>query len=178
MKNTKTRNMVITALLTALTILIPQLPLRVIIPPAFTATLTLHVPIFIAMFISPWSAAFVAIGSAFGFVLTGLPPTVAARASTHVVFAVVGAYMLRSKRGNIWFKLALVWFVTMILHAAMEAIIVIPAMRLFTNTENYAIYSAAYVTGIGTLIHHTIDYIITIPIVVALSRAKLIDLKI
>jgi len=175
---TKTRDMVITALLTALSILIPTAFtfLRVVLPPAFTATLMAHVPVVVAMFISPFSAAFVAIGSAFGFFLTGLPPVVTARAATHIIFAVVGAYMLKKMHGGALAKLIWVGFVTMILHAIMEAAVVIPMMFIVTESPDPAvIYTAAYVTGVGTLIHHAIDYVIAIGVVSALSKAKLID---
>ena len=78
----KTRDMVITALLIAIGIIIPIYFgfLRVILPPAFTATLLAHVPIFISIFISPWSAIFTAIGTTIGFAASGLDPVVTARA--------------------------------------------------------------------------------------------------
>jgi len=178
MNKNKTRDMVITALLTALTILIPTAFtfLRVVLPPAFTATLMAHVPIVVAMFISPFAAAFVAIGSALGFLLTGLPPVVTARAATHIVFAVVGAYMLKKMHCKPIMKLIWVGLVTMILHAVMEAAVVIPMMFIIQeNPDPAVIYTASYVTGVGTLIHHAIDYVIALGVVSALAAAKLIN---
>jgi len=179
MNKTNVRNMTITGLLTAISILIPMLPLRVILPPAFTATLAVHVPVMVSMFVSPFSAAFVAIGSAIGFGFTGLPPTVTARAATHIVFAVVGALMIRKQfsgiLGNKIVKVVVVGIVTMILHAGFEALVTIPAMRLFTGYDGAAIYAAATTVGIGTLMHHAVDYMITIVIISALADAKLID---
>jgi len=174
MKNIKTRNMVITALLTGLTIVIPMLPLRVWIPPAFTATLALHVPIFVAMFISPLSAAFVSLGSALGFAFTGLPPVIAARAATHVVFAVMGAYMIRKMAPFNVGKIVIIGLATAVIHAVFEMVAVIPFVILSPEEGNVA-YEAFFVVGVGTLIHHAIDYVITIGVLTALGKAKLID---
>ena len=53
------QEMTFAALLTAIAILIPSImPIKLIIPPA-SYTLGSHVPIFLAMFISPWVTAFV-----------------------------------------------------------------------------------------------------------------------
>jgi len=177
MNKTKTRDMVITALLTALSILIPMVftapPFRIPIGTAFTATLTAHVPIMIAMFISPWSAAFVAIGSAIGFIFSA-PLIIAARASTHIIFAMVGAYMILKMQSGTILKLITVWFVTMILHAGFEAIVTIPMMIYLGSPIPYV---EGYTVGFGTLIHHTIDYAIMLIVLSALSKAKFIDWK-
>ena len=108
----KTKDLVLTALLIAIGIIIPIYFgfLRVVLPPAFTATIMAHVPIFIAMFISPWSALFTAIGTTLGFAFSGLDPVVTARAGSHIVFALVGAFMIK-KRCN----LVLVGVVTAVL---------------------------------------------------------------
>ena len=185
-KNTKTRNMITAALLTALSILIPTAfaflrvpgPLFPIpLPPGVTATLTAHVPIMVSMFISPAAAAFVAIGSAIGFAFTGLPIVVTARAATHIVFAVAGAYML--KKMNVGFTAKLIWvgFITLILHAIMEAVVVIPVLFIITeNPDPALIYGTAYTAGGVTLVHHIVDYIITIGILSALAKAKFVKL--
>jgi len=179
--------MTIAALLTALSILIPTVftflrvpgPLFPLpLPPGVTATLTVHTPIMVAMFISPFSAVFVAIGSAIGFAITGLPPVVTARAATHVVFAIVGAFMIQKIQGNMWVKLTIVGLVTMILHAVMEALVVIPVLFIVTeNPDPTLIYATAYTAGIVTMIHHIVDFVITIGVVSALSKARLIDFK-
>ncbi len=57
----------ISAILTAFAILIPlMMPIKIIIGPA-SYTLASHIPLFIAMFISPATAIFVALGSSLGF---------------------------------------------------------------------------------------------------------------
>lgn len=169
----KTREMVLTALLIALGIIIPIYFgfLRVVLPPAFTATLMAHVPIFIAMFISPWSAIFTAIGTTAGFAFAGLSPVVTARAASHIVFAVVGAIMIRRR----W-NLVAVGVVTALLHALFEGLTVYVFLRfgLMAATESSFVSAAFYVTGVGTLIHDTIDYIIACLIGLALAKAHII----
>ena len=101
-KTVNTKKITITGLLTALAIIIPQLPLKIVLPPA-SFTLASHVPLAIAMFISPISAAFVAIGSTIGFFMS-FPTFVAARAATHLLWAVPGSYVLMYilKKNNIF----------------------------------------------------------------------------
>jgi len=170
--------MTIAALLTALTILIPIMfsPIRIPVGLTFTATLTVHAPILIAMFISPMAAAFVAIGSAIGFFFSA-PTVVFVRAATHVVFAVAGAYMIRKMSANVTFKLILVWLVTMLLHASFEAAAAGLMVYLAFEYPLYIAYAEAATTGVGTLIHHSIDYAIMLVVLVALSKARLIDFK-
>ena len=55
------------------------MPIKLIIPPA-SYTLGSHVPIFLAMFISPWVAAFVILASSLGYFMAGYPIVVVFRA--------------------------------------------------------------------------------------------------
>lgn len=165
-KTINTKDMVITALLIAFGIIIPTLfkPLQVTLPPAFTATITAHVPIFIAMCISPASAIFTAIGTTLGFLLSGIPIVVVARAASHIVFALVGAYMLCKKK-----NLVLVGVITALLHAAFEALTVYIFFAMgWTPSDSGLVL--AYTTGVGTLIHHAIDYVIAIVLIKALAK--------
>ena len=178
MNSIKTRNMIITALLTAFAIVIPMFTfLRVTIPPVFTATLSLHVPVMVAMFISPVSAAFVSLGGAIGFLVFpsagAAPMVVAARAATHIVFAVSGAYMIKKMTSFSLVKFVIIGLVLMPIHAIAEAFVVIP----FLPSGADVIYTAFLVTGVGTAIHHSIDYIITFGVINALDGAKLLELK-
>ena len=165
----KTKDIVITALLIAFGIIIPTAFgfLRVTLPPAFTATLTAHVPIFIAFFISPMSAIFTAIGTAIGFLVAGVDMVVVVRAASHIVFAIVGAYMVKKQRNII-----LIGIVTAILHAVFEAIVVYLFLAMgWTTSSDSFIKVAFYTTGIGTLIHHAVDYIIAVALIKALAQA-------
>lgn len=173
-KSLNVKDMVITALLIAFGIIIPTAfsGLRVILPPAFTATLTAHVPIFVAMFISPISAIFTAIGTALGFLLSGtVDLVVTVRAASHIVFAIVGAYMLQ--RGK---SIVLCGVVTAVLHALFEALVVFLflSMGWTKGAESSVFEMAFYVTGIGTIIHHIIDYIIAVALITALAKTKAI----
>ncbi len=170
-KSFNVKDMVITALLIAFGIIIPTMfsGLRVYIPP-FSATLTAHVPVFIAMFISPMSAIFTSIGTTIGFIFAGLDPAVTARAFSHIIFAIVGAFMI--KKGV---SIVLTGIVTMILHAVFEALVSLLFLSAGWSTSNgNMLYIAFYVTGIGTLIHHIIDYIIAVILVTALAKTKAI----
>ncbi len=170
-KSLNVKDMVITALLIAFGIIIPTMfsGLRVYIPP-FSATLTAHVPVFVAMFISPMSAIFTAIGTTVGFIFAGLDPAVTARAFSHIIFAIVGAFMI--KKG---FSIVLTGIVTMFLHAVFEALVSLLFLSVGWSVSNgNMFYIAFYVTGIGTLIHHIIDYIIAVILVKALSKTKAI----
>lgn len=169
-----TRELVITALLIAFGIVIPTACgfLRVILPPAFTATLLSHVPIFIAMFISPWSALFTAIGTTIGFGLSGLDPVVVARAGSHIVFAMVGAFMIKK---NV--SLVLTGVVTTLIHAVCEALTVYLFLSVGWTAakDGLSFVSIAfYTTGIGTILHSAIDYIIAVIVGLPLSKAKAI----
>ncbi len=169
-----TRDMVITALLIAIGIIIPIYFgfLRVILPPAFTATLLSHVPIFIAMFISPLSAAFTAIGTTIGFASSGLDPVVTARAGSHIIFALVGAFMIKKNC-----SLVVTGLVTALLHALFEALTVYIFLSLGWSVakEGVTYFSIAfYTTGLGTLIHDIIDFIVACGVGIALTKARAI----
>lgn len=174
MKRNKMREFTITGLLTALAIIIPMImPVKVLMPP-FTATLASHLPLIVSMFISPFSAIITAIGSAIGFYVT-MSPIVAARAATHVIFTVAGAYMIR-KRANAY----LVILVTMILHSVSDMLIVYiiagaagMASLLNDQTMGYVMW----VIAIGTSIHHLVDYAVAIPVINILNKAKFIEHK-
>ena len=91
----KTQFMTMTALLTAIAILIPIImPFKIVIPPA-SYTLGSHIPIFIAMFLSPLMAAFVIIASSLGFLMAGYPMVIVLRAFSHIVFGTLGALYLK-----------------------------------------------------------------------------------
>ena len=171
-KKLSTKNMVITALLIAFGIIIPTAFgfLRVILPPAFTATLTTHVPIFIAMFVSPTSAIFTAIGTAIGFLFAGLDMVVVIRAASHIGFAIAGAYMVKKGR-----SIVLTGVVTAVLHALLEAVVVYLFLALGWTTSSEAFVKVAfYTTGIGTLVHHLVDYIIAIVLMKALVKGNVV----
>ncbi|MHC6179799.1 ECF transporter S component [Clostridium sp. JNZ X4-2] len=145
-------------LLTALAIIVPTAfgILKIQIGP-FSATLAAHVPMFISMFLGPFAAVMVGIGSVIGFLVTS-PLVIAARASSHIFVGLAGALMLR--RG-ISFKKVIV--LTAPIHAVLEAIAVIPF--------GFTMYKVLIVVGTGTLIHHMVDGVISLAILGALARS-------
>ena len=91
----KTQFMTMTALLTAIAILIPiVMPFKIVIPPA-SYTLGSHIAIFIAMFLSPLMAVFVILASSFGFLMAGYPMVIVFRAFSHIFFGTLGAIYLQ-----------------------------------------------------------------------------------
>ncbi len=159
--NNKIKQMVYAALLTALAIIIPiQFSfLRVYIPP-FSATLAAHVPMFIAMLISPMTAVVVGVGSTLGFLFTGLDIAVVCRAATHILVGFVGAKVIQ--KSNNYTKAAII---TAPIHGLAEALVVIPFVGL-------DIYQLVIVTGVCGMIHHLIDSVLAGILVQAISKAK------
>lgn len=162
----KTIKLVYAALFTAMAIIIPIYFgfLRVVIGP-FTATLGSHIPVFLAMFISPVAAIGVGLGSTLGFFMAGLPAPVIARAAMHMVVGYLGALMI--KRGISFTKVV---FITAPIHALLESLVVIPIIGWDVKTVLLTI-------GVGTILHHLVDGVFTGVFVRALSKAMRKDIS-
>lgn len=158
----KVKQMVYAGLLTALAIIIPiQFSfLKIFVPPAFTATLAAHVPMMLAMLISPFVAVIVGIGSTIGFAITGLPIVVVARAATHIAVGYIGAKIIIKNRSYVQAVL-----VTAPIHGLLEMIVAIPFIGL---TVDWALI----VTLVGSMIHHLADGIIAYVIVKAVAKSR------
>lgn len=143
------RSMAITAILIALAIIIPLYFgfLKVTVGP-FTATVASHVPVMLSVFVSPWSAILVGVGSTIGFLLT-TPLFVAARAATHIVFGGVAAW-LYLKGWKPWQAL----LAALPIHALLEGLVVLPF--------GFSWKDGFLVTALGTVAHHTVDLIIAL----------------
>lgn len=145
----KTRELVLTAVLIAFSLIIPLYfgYLKVTIPP-YTATVASHVPVMLAIFVSPLSAILVGLGSTVGFWVTA-GPVIAARASSHIVFGGLGAWLFR--RGvKPWQAL----LAMLPVHALIESLVVLPF--------GFSLYEGFIVVGIGTALHHLVDLAITL----------------
>lgn len=155
----KIRKMVFAAVLTAIAIIIPTQFgfLKITIGP-FTATIASHVPMFLAMLISPAVAIFVGVGSALGFFIT-TPLVVAARAAMHIVVGFVGALIINKDKD---FKKAIVF--TAPIHGILEGLIVIPF--------GFSVYEFVVVVAVGTIIHHFVDGVISYALANALAKAR------
>ncbi len=171
MKN-KTRELVLAAILTALAIIITYSPVKLNLP-FFTLTLGAHVPTFLAMFVSPWVAVMSVIGSCIGFFLAIPAPNnllVVVRAALHIIFVLAGMKML-DKKMNIF----LVIILTSLLHSVAEGIAVYVLTPVIIPDSPTTSLWAAWIALAGTFVHHYIDAAIATPILLALSRAKLVN---
>ncbi|MGI6128657.1 MAG: ECF transporter S component [bacterium] len=160
----RNKDLVYGALLTALSLLIPLAfgnYLRVYLPP-FSATLASHVPVMIAMLVSPVVAVLVGLGSAAGFLVV-LGPIVAARALIHIVIGVVGAQLISRNRS---FVTALL--ITAPIHALGEVLVVLPF--------GFSSYDAWILVGAGTLLHHLADSAIALAVAGSLKVAGVLNL--
>ena len=162
------RSMIVAALLCAIGIIIPMFsPIKFAVEPV-SFTLASHVAIFIAMFISPGAAAFVALGTTVGFFFGGFPLVIVARAATHIIFALIGAFTLKKWpeiMDSIW-KLAIFAFIIAVVHGASEILAVTPFYMSNGMTVGY--YSKGYVTtvvllvGVGSIVHSMVDFCIAL----------------
>jgi niacin transporter len=167
MTNQTSRIKIITiaGLLSAIGILIPMIAPKIIIPPA-SFTLASHVAVFIAMFISPPVAIAVAAITAFGFFIAGVfPLVVVLRALSHLIFATLGAYLLK-KNGNILLSVkSTVVFALLIsvVHAVAEVVVVsIFYMNGSVTYTNGYFISVILLVGVGAFIHSLIDFTIAV----------------
>lgn len=171
------KNLVLTALLCAMGIIIPVFsPFKIILEPA-SFTLASHVPIFIAMFISPTVALAVALGTSLGFLLGGFPIVIVLRALTHCIFAFLGAIFLKKFPNtlNSTKKSFLYSFIIGIIHSTCEVLVVIPFYISGNLSQGYYnngfIFSIVILIGIGGLIHSMIDLWISQKIWTALPKS-------
>lgn len=163
----KVKIMTIAALLSALGILIPMIFPSIRLEPA-SFTLASHVPVFIAMFISPTVAAFVAAVTTFGFFIGGFPIVVVLRAMTHLIFALIGAFIL--KHNNHMFSTikgtALFSIVISLIHGLAEVAVVtyfyqVSSMSALYYEKGYLI-SVILLVGVGTIVHSLLDFSIAL----------------
>ena len=168
----KTKDMVISALLIAIGILIPMIftgpPFRIVVGP-YSATLMAHVPVIISMFISPWTAVFTAVGTTIGFFFTA-PVVVAVRAASHIAFAVLGAFLIQKGM-----RVIPLCVLTGIIHGVFEGLVVMVFFMggLSSPASGYSVSAMVWITVIGTFAHHCVDFVIAYIVGHALARAKL-----
>ncbi len=155
------KSITIAGLLTALAIVIPLFMPKLPVPQPFSVTPASHLPVILAMFVSPFTVVCTVIGSSIAFFIT-LGPIVALRAFSHLLFALVGCYLLKRK-----YNLFLVILATALLHAFGEIIVVL-AFSMFGMAEATA-YFLWGVTGGITLLHHCFDFFLTMIVYKALQ---------
>ncbi len=157
-----TKKLTIVALLTSLAIVIPFAVFFKVIVPPFSATLGSHVPMFISMLLGPEAAIMVGLGSALGFFLT-LGPLIGARAAMHIIVGVIGAKFI--KKGTSFAKVAAI---TAPIHGLLEVLVIIPFV-------DFDVYKLLVITGVGTMLHHTVDAFIAYVVINVLQRSETIS---
>ena len=182
MKTNSVKRLTISALLIAMGIIIPMVIPRITIGPA-SFTLASHVPVFIAMFISPVVAIAVSLGTGFGFFLSATP-IIALRALSHLIFAVIGAVILQkhpeiliNKEGKFTLlngKLQLFNVGIGVIHSAAELVVVSVFYTMGNLPGTYYtagfMYSIFLLMGVGGLIHSLVDFSIAYFLASTLSK--------
>lgn len=182
MKTNSVKRLTISALLIAMGIIIPMVMPRITIGPA-SFTLASHVPVFIAMFISPVVAITVSLGTGFGFFLSATP-IIALRALSHLIFAVIGAVILQkhpeiliNKEGKFTLlngKLQLFNVGIGVIHSAAELVVVSVFYTMGNLPGTYYtagfMYSIFLLMGVGGLIHSLVDFSIAYFLASTLSK--------
>lgn len=140
-----------TAILASLTIVFALFMPKIYMGP-FTATLGLHVPLFLSFSLGPWHSFLVGIFSAIGFLLTGLPTVIAARAAMHGLVGLFGGWLVVKQKWSLFSTL----LATSVLHASTEALIILPF--------GFEFQTGLILVGGGTFVHHTIDSILALMI--------------
>ncbi|MDO4535865.1 MAG: ECF transporter S component [Clostridium perfringens] len=171
------KKLVLTALLCAIGIVIPMFsPFKIILEPA-SFTLASHVPIFIAMFISPSVALTVAIGTTLGFLLGGFPIVIVLRALSHSIFAFLGGVFLKkhpsiltSTKSSFLYSLVIGF-----IHSICEVLVVIPFYTSSNLSQGYYdkgfLFSIMILIGLGTVVHSMVDLWISQKIWIAIPKS-------
>ena len=159
----RSRELMISAILIAMGILIPLImPIKVVIGPA-SYTLASHVPIFIGLMISPFVALSVTLGTTLGFLLAGFPAVIVLRALSHFLFVLVAIYLIKQLDINHLSldKQLIIYFAINIIHGLGEVLAVyfFSVNAHTTNTEGF-FYTLWVLVGIGTVIHGFVDYLL------------------
>ncbi len=164
---TNTKKLTASALLIALAILIPMVfgntPLKIYIPP-FSATLGSHIPMFIGMFLGPFEAIVIGIGSTVGFMLAMGNPIIALRAASHIIVGYVAAKMILKKMS---YAKAVAF--TAPIHGILEGLVVL----ILAPSSGWTF---VWVTAVGTLLHHIVDGAISLPIIKSIEKGAKINL--
>ena len=140
------------------------MPKIVLGPMSFT--LASHVAVFLAMFISPIMAVAVCIGTTLGFFMT-TPFIIALRAASHIVFAFIGAVIVKRNPDIIEKPVSTVLFniFLALMHAIAEVAVVTPfflsgSMFNAEQLANGYVMSVLLLVGCGTFVHSCMEAII------------------
>ncbi|MGI5936584.1 MAG: hypothetical protein ACOX7I_07280 [Oscillospiraceae bacterium] len=175
MRSTNVKKLVVAALLCAVGIIIPMYsPVKIVLEPA-SFTLGSHIAIIIAMFVSPFVAGAVAVGTALGFFLAGFHIVIVIRAASHIVFALIGAYILQKRPailGSIP-RAGLFSLLIAVIHGVCEVLVVMPFYYGSMNAEEFT-RSVILLVGVGTVVHSMVDFILAYVIWRALRSSRIL----
>lgn len=174
MKKINTKTVATTAVLVALSFVMPYF-MPTIVLPFTTFTLFSHVPVIIAMFISPYTAIMACIGTTFAFFLK-TTPLVALRAASHIVFIMIGSFTIKNNFGTKGLGIPITGFLLGIVHAVLEITVVVLFFTIVNSVSLTAQYAIVEV-GLITLMHHCIDYTVSFVIYKSGVKARLLENK-
>lgn len=157
------------AMLCAVGIVIPIFCPKIVIGP-MSFTLASHVPVFLAVFISPAVAAAVALGTTLGFFFAGFPLVVVLRALSHIVFALGGAFWLKKNPDALRRPLGALLFglVTGAVHALCEVLVV--TVFFFGGSLSADSYTSGFfvtvvlLVGLGGILHSMVDFALSLAV--------------
>lgn len=169
-----TRVLVISAALTAAGYVLPTFMPTVHVG-VWTLTPLSHVPLTLAMFISPVSAAFVTIATAFAFFFKVPDLLVFMRACSHFVFAVPFSMLIMRNIGTKRASIIVFAVLANLVHAAAELVAVIAGVKLFGLSGDIGLRSLLLLIMLGTLLHGLFDYFVALVLYRAAYPANLVD---
>lgn len=174
--NNKVFFLVLSGLLCAIGMVVPMFMPKIILGP-MSFTLASHVAVFLAMFISPIMAVAVCIGTTLGFFMT-TPFIIALRAASHIVFAFIGAVIVKRNPDIIEKPVSTVLFniFLALMHAIAEVAVVTPfflsgSMFNAEQLANGYVMSVLLLVGCGTFVHSCADYFVALFVWKPLSAA-------
>ncbi len=158
MKRYNLKRLTITVMLSALGILIPLIMPKIVIGPA-SYTLGSHVPIIIAMFLGWDIALMVGLSGGLGFFLA-LGPIVSARAFSHLLWAIPGAFIIQLFKNSFrkWHFRFIFNIIISFFHALFECIVVLLFYTEKLSDQNFLVTTILLSIGVGGFIHSMVDY--------------------
>ncbi|HEY8443218.1 MAG TPA: hypothetical protein VIL24_00205 [Clostridia bacterium] len=172
-KKVNTKQIALTGVLIALSFVMPYFMPTVTLP-FTTFTLFSHMPVILAMFISPFTAVFASIGTAIAFFIK-TNPMVGLRAASHIFFTLPGAFAINKGLINKGLSIILGALVLGVIHGAAEIVVV--AAYLGAGGKSFTLYYIMIEVGLITLMHHCVDYIVAFVVYQSCARARLLPNK-
>ena len=157
---TKSQKMTISAVLTALSLVylyfMPTFDLGV-----WSFTLFSHIFLFIACFVSPYTALMTYIASLVSFILKTSNYLIWLRAASHLFWIIAVVLYIRFKGIKSKKDIAITAIMSALIHTILEVLAVILGLS-FGIQGNSGFYYLFLALGIGNIVHNTIDFIVAL----------------